>query len=340
MKRRSRSAVSLLVAMICISGCTSSRSGHGSAAPKATFPSTPSLSTHAALPRSVRPKTALGDPATVDICSALPQSLFQPQGLKTDVEPFQEPASCSITLHAGSLLYSLSVYVDLNDDTNPNAIIPGTTRRTVDGFPALRFDAQSGSGVCDQILGDGETDFQVQVEARGGLSRQLGCAITDAAVQALADRLHHHTFAQYVLADPSLVTLDYCALVAPHLVELPPIGLYPRVNNELDVGCDLASTPVNGASVHARVTLTYSTAKQPPNSTPAVVDGHHVYLVRFAKYHGFPCSYSSVGPASRTGLHEQIGVTTIGVNRGVPVPTACAINKALLLDVLTGAALS
>lgn len=307
-----------LIAILCaalLGGCTSVVQGRGrvgSSAPSSSG-SASSLSpppNSSALPTSTPVvgqngrtpvSTAIGDPVTADLCTAI--GLAALQGAVPDLTPTfdgrQFPPGCSATYYEGAdPVLAVSVFARGGD---PKAT-SGRTSRSVSGqvVYVYPFDA---SGHCAREIKASALVLVVDSVPLNSTmpDKQTSCAGTDAMSNRLAAVVAAGDVPRLPLAPASLTELDACKVVkAAKITSLPAFTKAEVSEQGFGASCEVRRGPL-----FLFVNLVVADAKRPAGSTPTTVAGHTLYATSVTKDF---CSYASTQGTTSDGHYEQLVV--------------------------------
>lgn len=277
--------------------------------------------------------TAIGDPGTADLCSAVGADTFSSLGAGTaTVDPVQYPPGCSFTLSdAGGPVLTVSVFAARHVAGEAD----GRTKRRSSGLVVYSYPFDSHTGSCRRdVLATG-VRLVADAISRGSAQphERLSCAASD----AMADRLAHVAASGSVprlsLAQPSVTQLSACAIVKQ--AGITTLGAFASgqvTRRGFAVNCEVR---VNTVFLFINAALA---ADAPPTRATAVPVAGHV-LYRTASRSGF-CSYVSVQGATGDGQHEEVTAAATVSGSGQPPPDLCDQTAQALARYLTTAGLT
>jgi hypothetical protein len=329
-------------ALVLVAGCTSTGGGGGgkgtrSASTSSANPS-PSRSRSASLPPAdiVRTpvQTAIGDPVTADLCSAM--GLDPLRGLGAGLTPSfdarQYPPGCSVTLrNAAKAVLGLSVFADRRTPREA----AGRTRRVTAGLPVYGYPYDSSTGSCERDISSSGLRLVVDAFAPGPdkPDQSLSCAAADAMADRIAAVVAAGGVPRLPLAAPSLTALNGCKVVRragiPALPDFAGSEVIPR---GFGANCELRR-----GALFLFLDIQIAGSARPRGSNPTTVEGHRLYET---SAQGGYCTYVSNQGSTADGRHEQLSATSTVVGTATPPADMCGQTAQALARYLTAAGLT
>lgn len=314
---RSRSAVARLAAVAAaalLAGCTSVIGGTGhragsatnsassaprtraTTAPTSPITTSPTADAYARTPVS----TAIGDPVTADLCTAIGLTVMQSAvtGLTPSFDGRQFPPGCSVTYFQGAVAqFGVSVFAD---SAQPRSAT-GRSTRTKSGQSVYVYPFDATNGRCERdVVGRGVllvVDATPQGSAKPDKTNY--CAATDAMSTRLAAVLAAGNVPRLPLAHPSVSAIDACKVV--RAAGITSLSAFAKgVISSQGFG---ASCRVHPTGLFLFVNLVVADAAQPGGSTLTTVGGHSLYATSTSSDF---CSYASTQGTTSDGHHEQL----------------------------------
>lgn len=342
--RRSLAAAAALL----LTACTSTTRGSGrtagpsetssptSSSPISSSPATPDTSTAAFPPpdlgRSPR-STAIGDPATADLCAAVGLTPFADldASLTPAFDAEQYPPGCSITLSdATGPVLVVSVFAARHRP----AAAGDPVQRESSGLPVYRYPFDEADGGCRRDVVARGVVLVADALARGSAppSRGLSCAATRVMAARMAAAVAAGSVGRLAVAEPSVTELDACAVA--RRAGITSVGSYATaklVRRGFAVNCELTT---DDAFLFINATLADEARAAP--GTPITVGGQQLF--RSAARAGF-CSYASVQEPAAAGFVEWVTATATARGSGAPPHDLCDDTAQALALYLTTAGL-
>jgi hypothetical protein len=264
--------------------------------------------------------TAIGDPATADLCEAAAHALapLGRLGYTPTLSDRTIPPGCLIHMsRGGRLRFNVGVYGD-RPGTQQSA--PNRTTRKESGLTVFVYPFDKGfEGDCERdIAARGVTlhVYSLATTTHGGGGPADHCGASDALTHALAAAIADKSVARLPLADPSLSAIDFCAaLHETHIADLPGFGGTQEPDGVSD-GCAVVKSKLD-----AYFEFQIETALIPQATSSHTVGGHHVYASD-SNTSAFCTFYSVQGQASG-GRYERVSVSIDAFGKTHP-PHLCA----------------
>jgi hypothetical protein len=243
--------------------------------------------------------TAIGDPATADLCSAVGVATFaQLRSGTVTQDPVQYPPGCSFTLStAGAPVLTVSVFAARHDP----APAEGRTERTSSGLDVYSYPFDSTSGACERDIVTQHLRFVADAIPRGSAKpdEHLSCAATDAMARRVAEVVAHGSVPRLSLAQPTLTQLNACKVAqAAGMTELSDFAAAELAVRGFGINCELQTR-----DVYLFINAALAAETPPSPGVPVTVGGHELY--RITARAGF-CSYASVQGRTDAGQHEEV----------------------------------
>lgn len=329
-----------LAAVALLAGCTPVVTGAGSVggtgsavAPRpsasATPPVGPTASTATGDILRTPVTSAIGDPVTADLCTAIGLGALRgfPGSLTPVFDGRQFPPGCSVSLRNGTKsVLDITVYAS----SGLPAEQKGRTTRTSSGERIYSYPFVAATGECRRELAPGSVLLTVNsVPATGTQpNADLDCASTDAMATRLAAVLAAGNVPRLRLPTQSLTRFDACAVTrASNLTTT----LAAFANGELTDQGFGASCEVRAPSVFLFFNFVLANTAQPTGSTQTTEFGH--LLFQSTAEPGL-CSYVSTQRRTPDGRYEQMAAsaTVQGAQQVTDLCTQTAQALALYLS--------
>jgi hypothetical protein len=332
--------------VLLLSGCTSVVGGRGQAtgtpSSSASSASTGASSSTSVVTSPTAPpsdvvrtpvQTAIGDPVTADLCTAI--GLDALRGLGAGLTPYyddrQYPPGCSVTLNDGAKpVIGLSVFAGQGEPTVADA----RTTRTVSGLSVFSYPFDKATGSCRrETKAEGVLLTVDSIQAGTETpDERIACAATDAMADRLAAVVAEANVPRLLLADRSLSALDACKVARKAGITTLP-AFTGGVLHTQGFG---ASCQVRPTSLFLFVDFVITDVARPRGSTPTTVDGHDLYSR--ASRADF-CSYVSTQGRTWDGRYEQVAATATVVGSRTAPAELCEQTSQALARYLTAAGL-
>jgi hypothetical protein len=337
-------------AVVLLAGCTSVVRGHGQAI---GTPSSPRSSTTTSTPPSTsvapspspsptqpaadiaRPPvaTAIGDPVTADLCTAIGLDALRGlgNGLTPSFDDRQYPPGCSITLNDGAKpLVGITVFAGVGDPLTST----GRTSRVANGQTIYSYPFDATTGSCRrEIKAHGvllTVDSYPNGDAKPG--QATSCAGTDQMASRLAAVVTAGNVPRQPLASPSLSALDACKVAEKaSITTLPAFAGSELREQGFGANCQLRPH-----DLFLFIDFVIADVAQPPGSTPTTVGGHR--LSATSSQADF-CSYASTQGTTTDGRYEQVTATATVAGSGAAPAQLCEQTAEALARYLTAAGL-
>lgn len=338
---------SLVYAALLLTACTSTTGGSGRTAstpgrsgPASTLPGstssvppgpTPSP-VPAALVRSPH-HTAIGDPATADLCAAVGLAPFAnlTPAVTASFDARQYPPGCSITLaEARGPVLAVTVFAAKHGPRPAT----GRHRRTASGLPVYAYPFDKVTGSCERDITADAVRLVVDSLTRGPaiVDAGLACGATDAMTDRLAQAVTAEAVPRLVLAQPSVTEFNSCAVAQQAgITSLADFATAHLIRRGFSVNCELES-----AQVYLFINVAVASGRS-AQGTPHTVGGHP--LSEVAARPGF-CSYVSQQGATPDGAHEEIAAAATTADSGKVPHALCGQTAQALAAYLTAAGLN
>lgn len=302
------------VAVALLSGCASVVSGHGAASvsPSPTgptgFPASGSGSVSPVAPSTTasgfarfprRPvPTAIGDPPTADLCTAIGLSALSHLGYPPKYGTSQPPPGCYVQLtKSGQRVASVDVYAS----TEPPQAQPGRRSTRQSGLVVYVYPYESSIGDCERDVVAQRVFFHVHAfanEVPASRKRAVACNGTAAMTTRLAQVVAAHEVPRLSLADPSLSAMDACAVVqASGLLSQSRYTGMKLAPDAFGSGCTLSK-----GSTYLYFDYSLVQHVPVPDTRPVVTHAHQMYAYA-ANGSGY-CTFGSVQGTTGDGKHE------------------------------------
>jgi hypothetical protein len=340
----------LVAAGLVLTACTSTAPNPGpssvSTPPSSTPPSsTPPSSTPLSSSTSVAPfppadlarvpgDSAIGDPATADLCAAAGLAVFRDLAadLTPSVDPEQYPPGCSITLQdADQPVFTVSVFAAQHAAREAE----GRTKATVHGLPVFGYPFDAATGSCERDVVAPDVLLVADTLARGDADpgEELSCAAADAMADRMALAAAGGAVDRLALAAPSVTELDACAVARQAgITELRTFATARAKRRGFDLNCELRT---DTAFLFINIALVDTTRAVPGDSIQ--LGGHD--LLQHAVQPRY-CSYASAQGSSGDGVQEQVTATATATGDGAPPANLCPDTAQALARYLSAAGLA
>jgi hypothetical protein len=278
-------------------------------------------------------ETAIGDPATADLCTAIGLPPFDAIGPgRADYDAVQYPPGCSITLSvADKPVLTVSVFAAQHGPRDAD----GRTEATASGLPVYSYPFDRGTGGCERdVVADG-VRLVADAIARGSAppDEQLSCAATKAMADRVAEIAATGSVPRLSPARPTLTELGACLVVnASGITALGDFVGARVIRRGFGVNCELRTD-----TLFLFINVALAAAAPPDRGTPLDYGGHHLF--KTASRPGF-CSYVSVQGTTGDGHREEVSAAATTNGDGKPPATLCAQTAQALSLYLTAAGLS
>jgi hypothetical protein len=349
--RRSAAAGFLVPLAVCLlaAACTSTpkRTAHTSTAPSSGGPTTSSIAVTASTPpvstdapptippqfvRQPR-KTAIGDPATADLCAAVGKATFEHLGTSpVTLDALQYPPGCSFTLSGPrEPVLTVSVFAARHGAPAPD----GRTKRTSSGLTVYRYPFDARTGGCERDVVATGVRFVADAITRGSAKpdKRLSCRATDAMADRVAEVVANRSVPRLGLAQPTLLELNACRIVTDAgITGLSDFASADVIRRGFAVNCELRTD-----RVFLFINVAIAASAPPAGGTPISVNGHRLY--RIAARPRF-CSYASVqGATGVDGQREELTAASTVPVSGKPPEHLCDQTVRALARYLSAAGL-
>lgn len=279
-------------------------------------------------------KTAIGDPATADLCAAVGVATFGHLGTgSVTLDPVQYPPGCSFTASVASApVLTVSVFAARRNA----AVADGRTKRTASGLAVYSYPFDTHTGGCERDVLAYHVRFVADAIARGSAKpdKQLSCGATDAMADRVAQVVADKSVPRLALAQPTVFELNACEIVTDAgVTDLSDFASAQVIRRGFAVNCEVRTDRVflfiNAARV-AGAALS--------RGTSVAVGGHD--LSEIASRPGF-CSYASVqGAVGDDGEREEVTAAATVPGSGMPPEHLCDQTAQALARYLSTAGLS
>lgn len=306
----------------------------GSSGSTASLPSSPTSNpVPTALVRAPR-DTAIGDPATADLCAAVglgPFGHLRP-GVTASFDAVQYPPGCSVTVaDARGPVLAVSVFAAKHGPRD----VPGRQQRTASGLPVYEYPFDKTKGSCERDLTADHVRLVVDSLTRSAAATtdaKFACAATNVMTDALAAAVEAGEVPRLALAQPSVTEFSACAVAKQAgITSLGDFATARLIRRGFSVNCELKT-----AQLFLFINVAVATA-QAALGTPKTVDGHQIFEVESRP--GL-CSYESEQGETADGRHERITAAATTSADAKPPPELCAQTAEALAMYLTAAGLS
>jgi hypothetical protein len=278
--------------------------------------------------------SAIGDPATADLCAAAGLAAFRhlAADLTPAFDPEQYPPGCSITLQqADQPVLTVSVFAAQHAPRDAD----GRTKTTVHGLPVFGYPFDAATGSCERDVDARGVLLVADTLSRGSAEPDEGvaCAAADAMADRMAIAAAAGSGARLPLAAPSATELDACA--AARQAGITSLGTFATAKSKrrgFDLNCELRT---DGAFLFINFALVDTTRAVPGDSIR--LGGHD--LLQHAVQQRY-CSYASAQGSTGDGLQEQVTATATATGDGAPPQDLCPDTAQALALYLSAAGLA
>jgi hypothetical protein len=277
--------------------------------------------------------TAIGDPGTADLCSAIGADTFSGLGAGTaTVDPVQYPPGCSFTLsNASKPVLTVSVFAARHDAPDAD----GRTKGSSSGLDVYSYPFDAHTGGCPRDVMATGVRLVADAIPRGSAEpdEHLSCAATDAMATRLAEVAASGSVPRLSLAQPSLVQLSACLIVKDAgITTLSAFTSGRLIRRGFAVNCEVRTD-----AVFLFINAALAATAPPTRATPVSVGGHDVYQT--ASHPEF-CSYVSVQGVTGDGQHEEVTAAATVPGGRQPPANLCDQTAQALARYLATAGLS
>lgn len=273
--------------------------------------------------------TAIGDPGTADLCAATGTATFGALGVSSATEDaVQYPPGCTFTLsNASGPVLDVSVFAA----RHRAPLADGRTVRTASGLDVYSYPFNAHTGGCPRDVMADHVRLVADAITRGSAQpdEQLSCAATDALANRLAEVAAKGPVPLLSLAQPSVVSLDACAIVHDAgITDLSAFASADLIERGFAVNCEVKTD-----AVFLFINAALATTAPPAHSTPVSEAGHDLYEVESGSKF---CSYASVQGTAGDGKHEEVtAAATVAGDAKTPANLCDQTARALALYLTT-----
>jgi hypothetical protein len=291
--------------VLVMAGCSATVSGHGDVGPALGPTSTPASPAGAARFARAPSSTAIGDPASVDLCSVVHATSFSRLGHQAELASEQYPPGCDVDLMTPETVVWVRAYAT----PEPSDEEPGRVTRRVAGQVVYAYPYDDGD--CERDVAARGVTIVVETETDNDSGkpvahpdRALNCAASDLMARQFATGIARRVFTRLSVATPSLMSMDACRVAEAagwsSIPEFRGIAPYPT---GFDAGCDFDSD-----SVGLYVDPVISRENSVSTASMITVGGHQLYA--FDDNDATDCEFVSVQGTTSDDVHyETLDVT-------------------------------
>ncbi|HEU5266765.1 MAG TPA: hypothetical protein VFU35_08690, partial [Jatrophihabitans sp.] len=246
--------------------------------------------------------TAIGDPPSTDLCSAVDVSDFAQPGYRPAFADSQFPPGCTIRLTKSD---GSHVSVSLYGTTSASGAAPGRTTKRVAGLTVYYYPFKSDFGECERDVLAGRIVFTINAFTPKGTTgatpdRTVNCTATDLLTTKIALAVSARALTPLHLATPSVISLDSCRIArAAGWTAVPAFAGAPPTADAFGAGCSLTSSRM---SVYLDPMLAKDASVD--NARPVSADGHQIYAS--TSNDASDCALTSVQGDTPDGRSEQL----------------------------------
>jgi hypothetical protein len=267
------------------------------------------------------PNTAIGDPATADLCAGVLPSVFAGYG-KPEVYSQQLAGQCTVAIHgkagAETQLLVIAVPPAEADSSGP------PSEPTIFGLPARPYGDKT---VCGYQLWARGVVVEAGAEDVGKPHQHsVLCLIARTLANQVAGPISRGEVPRRTAAAPTVTSIDFCQALRPS-----DLAGAPTVNHRgFANGCGLSTKAI---------TLGVQAGFRPDGEKPVAtvtVDGHRLSRYDAASMSDTFCGLTSNQGDAGGGRHEVIDIWTIRESGSEPRGSAlCQLTERVAASVLT-----
>jgi hypothetical protein len=225
-----------MAGLVSLCACTATVTGSGSLSGTAGRTPTPSRST-VDVPRYQAPDTAIGNPRTVDLCSAISFDRFDRYGRVGPALPvtpedcwfYVTPPGAKSDVRMSAFVYGLSPY----DANNTDIRIRNVAGQSVYFYPfADRY--------CRAMIAGLQVAIGIEADDQSGRQSQAQlCAMRDTLVTQLSTAVTAHRLRHRVYGSNSLTAVDVCDQLDSGALDIPDAKDLELRERQYGEGCEL-----------------------------------------------------------------------------------------------------